>query len=55
MRLAKGFFLLLIAAGMRSKIFRLASGERRPDVRKTSAGQREKVLRDVLRSISYSF
>ena len=37
MRLAKGFFLPLIAAEMRSKFCRPASGGRPPDVGRTSA------------------
>ena len=40
MRLAKGFFLPLIAAGMRSKFCRPASGGRRPDVGPRFSGTR---------------
>ena len=55
MRLAKGFFLPLIAAEMRSKFCRPASGGRRADVRQTSGRRRAKVLWKVFSGYVFIF
>ena len=55
MRLAKSFFLPLIAAGMRSKFCRPASGGRPADVGQTSVRRSAAVLRDVCEVFSIAF
>ena len=55
MRLAKGFFLPFIAAGMRSKFCRPASGGRRADVRWTSGGRPAEVLRETFYRYKFLF